>query len=353
MRDVNLDEIRQLPIREVATRLGIKLLNGNKAMCFGGHDSRTPSLSFVPTKNIWKCFGCDRKGNNIGLVMQCLELDFKDALEWFASEFGIRMGQDLPHQKDRTRKFASKRAQLEQRISKTASNDEIEFSPDPELYAWLIERCGAVSHDLGTNYLQSHGIHSDTANRFKVRELCDPIRAIGRMVQKWGAKRVFCSGLAWGNNGNPTGLIWSSYTILFPFLINGAIGYIQGRHFKKDPKYLNLRRIPKPLFNIDRLLTLPSGSFIHICEGVPDALALETCGLAAVAVLGASSFRPEWVEHFIPYNVVLLPDGDSGGNTFRRTILEMFKARGKAVQTIRVPKGKDAADVIAELGGAV
>jgi DNA primase len=350
MRHGGIEEAKQLPIKEVAARLGIKILRGNKAMCFGGHDSRTPSLSFVPTKNIWKCFGCGRKGDVIGLVMQCLDLDFKTALEWFAEEFHLRIEQGLSGGHNRTKGRLNEKVEITSKLSRLALGGEMEFSPDPELYAWFTDRCGPVSHEIGTDYLRKHGIEQDVANRFSVRELRDPTRAMRRLNQQWGAQRVFQSGLAWGNHGVPERLIWSSYAILFPISVNGVIRYIQGRLFRKGPKYLNLRGIPKPLYNIDRLLSLRRGSIIHLCEGIPDALALETHGLATVAVLGASSFRAEWVDDFIPYDIVLVPDGDSGGETFRRAISEYFWARGKAVRIVRVPAGKDAAEVMAEMG---
>jgi hypothetical protein len=353
MADYNLDEIKRVPIKEVAARLGIKHLRGNKAMCFGGHDTRTPSLSFVPAKNIWKCFGCGRKGDAIELVMSVRECDFKAALAWFATEFQVSVTNILSRRRFGPSAYPTRKRRVAPKALKAALEKDLEFSSDPELYGWFMDRCGAVSETVGLDYLANHGIPTDVAFRFGVRELRDPRRAWRRLIARWGAERVFRSGLAWGDGGNPQRLIWTSYTVLFSFYINGTVGYIQGRLFKGEPKYLNPRGIAKPLYNIDRLHSLPAGSIVHICEGVPDALALEAHGLPAVAVLGASSFRQEWVEDFMPYDIVLMPDGDSGGETFRRAISEFFKARGKAVRAVNMPIGKDVADVIGEIRGTM
>ena len=67
MEKADLSPIKRIAILEVAGRLGIEV-KGKKAICFGDHDT-DPSLSFVPAKNIWKCFGCDKKGDSITLVM--------------------------------------------------------------------------------------------------------------------------------------------------------------------------------------------------------------------------------------------------------------------------------------------
>jgi hypothetical protein len=345
----NLLEIKQLPIMEVAARLGIRVLRGKKAMCFGGHDRLTPSLSFVPTKNIWKCFGCELKGDAVGLVMNVLGCDFKAALEWFTTEFGVNVKGGRGRRRYGLGTRWLKLRPMTTRPQRETRGEEGVFSPDPELYAWLLQRCGVVSETVGLNYLRDHGIPLEVANRFGLRELRAPSRALRGLIEHWGARRVLRSGLAWGHPGEPRRLIWSTYALLFPFYSAGKISYVQARLFEGSAKYLGSRGIPKPLYNLDEIRALPAASTVHICEGVPDAVALEGHGLHAVGVLGASSFRPEWFRYFERHDVVVVPDGDRGGEVFCRMIARSFKARGKAVRVLRVPQGKDVADVIAEI----
>lgn len=345
---MDLSTIKQTPILDVATRLGIQV-RGKKAMCFGGHDKKTPSLSFVPNKNIWKCFGCGKGGDAISLVREVLGCDFRAALDWFADKCSVDARQHVSRGARNATRSKATRQLITPKSSPISSREQSEFNSDPEVYSWLMSACGAVTQTRGAEYLECHGIPLDVASRFGVRELCDPGRVFRRMVERWGTERTFRSGLAWGEGNTPERLIWTSYTILFPFPLNTAIGYIQGRRFTGQPKYLNPRGIPKPLYNVDRLDSLSPGAVVHLCEGVPDAIALEAHGLTAVAVLGASSFRAEWVELFMRLDVVLMPDGDSGGETFRRTISSFFMDRGKTVRSVQLPSGKDVADVLGEL----
>ena len=120
--------------------------------------------------------------------------------------------------------------------------------------------------------------------------------------------------------------------------------------FKGDKKFLNLRGVAKPLFNADRLNGLPAGQTVHFCEGVPDAIALESKGLVAVGVLGATSFCAEWVDLFLKLKVVVLGDGDVAGAKFAKDISKFFMERGKPVQCMSLPKGKDVSDVLAQGG---
>jgi DNA primase len=347
----NLDEIKRLPIRKVATRLGIKVLPGNKAMCFGRHDKLTPSLSFQVRNNYWHCFGCGLGGDPINLVKCFLGCDFKTALSWFAVEFGVGARRDGGGWRTASRRHPKGHQAIPSKPVQTAAGEPSEFAADPEVYAWFVAKCGPVSQPAGLRYLKEHAIPLDIAEKFGVREIRDPARALRCLIERWGQKRLFRSGLLWGRTDGPQRLIWSSYALLFPFYLGKNIAYIQGRLFTGGRKFVNLKGIAIPLYNFDRLRSMPVGRRIHICEGVPDALSLESQGLAAVAVLGANSFRADWVEDFLPYEVAVAADEDSAGSSLRRKIEKCFRARGKAVLNVRLPVGrKDVSEVIAELG---
>ena len=340
----DLSPIKQIPIIEVAKRLGIEV-RGTKAMCFNGHDKASPSLSFLKSRNTWRCFGaCGKHGDNFSLVMEKEGLDFKSALEWFARNFAVDVtrgfrGQSRPRRLVRVRKTAVVKAEMP---------EQHEFTADAELYEWLIEKCASVSSLPGVNYLNDHGISLESATRFNIRELRDPARAFRKLVEEWGGPRVYRSGVAWGKDAHPERLVWSSHAILFPFYERGVVTYIQARMFEGEPKFLNPRGIAKPIFNVDRLQKLKPGQSIHLCEGVPDAVAAESFGLAAVGILGASSFRADWVDHFLKFKVVVLGDGDAAGGTFAKDISTFFMERGKAVHCKILPNGKDVADVLAQ-----
>lgn len=340
----DLSPIKQIPIIEVAAKLGIQV-RGTKAMCFMGHDKASPSLSFHKSHNTWKCFGaCGKQGDGIKLVMEKEGLDFKSAVEWFERNFAVDVTRQFRSQSHRGHAVRAKKTVVLQ----TAIPETPEFIADPELYEWLINKCASVSSSAGVNYLLKHGISQECAMRFNIRELRDPARAFCKLVEKWGGSRAYRSGIAWGTGGRPESLVWKSYAMLFPFYEEDKITYIQARMFEGDPKFLNPRGVAKPIFNADKLHQLKPGQLIHLCEGVPDAIAAESYGLAAVGILGATSFRAAWVDLFLKFKVVVLGDGDAAGEKFTKDISAYFLARGKVVQCKTLPKGKDVADVLAQ-----
>ena len=86
------DKIRALPIISVADKLGMHLYGMgklNRRCVCPFHDDHAPSLHLNATKNIFKCFSCGKGGDVIGLVMQVENLKYLDACQWLINKFNI------------------------------------------------------------------------------------------------------------------------------------------------------------------------------------------------------------------------------------------------------------------------
>lgn len=332
-----LGRLRELQIDSVAPALGIEISKG-KAMCFAGHDRKSPSFTIGKNKISWKCYGCGEYGDAISLVQKVFGFDFKEACTWLSRQPGISDGS-----------WSSSPAIARSRQSKsTLIRAPAPSSPteaDPPVYSWLVERCAPVTDPRGTDYLDSHGIPAAVASAFGVVELKDPARAYQALERQWGQARLQRSGLS----GNRRSLLWSGYSILFPFYADGRVEYVQIRCLESDRKFIGPKGVLKPIFNRARLKQLRPGQQIHICEGIPDTLALEASGLHAVGILGATSFRAEWVDDFLSFDLVGVPDADAGGKKFSESLASAFKTRSKSIRFVRPPTGKDACDVISKV----
>lgn len=75
-----LQKLRDLPIEEVAERLGMQIVR-HKALC-PFHDDHHASLSFCARRNTFRCFACGAHGGTIDLVMRFLNKTFTEACEW-------------------------------------------------------------------------------------------------------------------------------------------------------------------------------------------------------------------------------------------------------------------------------
>ncbi|HLO39581.1 MAG TPA: CHC2 zinc finger domain-containing protein, partial [Phycisphaerales bacterium] len=55
------------------------------------HDDHSPSMGVVPHKQIYKCFSCGASGDVFTFVQRYLKMDFREALEYLAEKFSIKL----------------------------------------------------------------------------------------------------------------------------------------------------------------------------------------------------------------------------------------------------------------------
>ena len=83
---LELQKLRDLPIEEVAERLGMEV-KMHKALC-PFHDDHHASLSFSVRRNTYRCFVCGEHGDTISLVMKSLNKTFGEACRWLSDGNG-------------------------------------------------------------------------------------------------------------------------------------------------------------------------------------------------------------------------------------------------------------------------
>lgn len=333
--NLHIEELKHIPILDIAYRLGIKVCK-KKAMCFKGHDRKTPSLSFSPIKNLWYCFGCGAGGNNITLVKEYFGYTFQEAIAWLEREF------NLPSSHYSREKIILEAAIKPKYIKQ--DNFKIDFKPDPEIYENFFSR-RSLSLE-GKAYLKKRGYTEQTIERFNIKDIADIRKEEVQLLKSFSKAKLIKSGLMVERRGQIR-LIWWDQTILFPFFIKGKIIYIQGRRILSEhPKYMGLHGVAKPLYNQEILNDLPAGSTVCICEGTTDTLTASQINLNAVGVLGALSFQKEWCDILNKFRIVIIPDADSAGDIFERKIREAFLNKRHEVEVFRLPKGRDLTDLL-------
>ena len=93
-------------LKKVAEDCGLKLRRAgavpSKACC--PFHNETDGSFFVNTNtNRWTCYGCDRSGNAIDLVMEKKGLSFPDAVKLLAAEHGITIEERQPTKEEEER----------------------------------------------------------------------------------------------------------------------------------------------------------------------------------------------------------------------------------------------------------
>ena len=287
MEKFELQQLRDLPIEEVASRLGLDVTR-HKALC-PFHDDHHASLSFHTRHNTFRCFVCDARGGTIDLVMQYLHKDFKEACQWLRNE------NDNENENVGRTTFHAKPSTLNNPLSFDASKYE-RFFERP----WL----------------------SEAARRFLFDE-----RRLDPRVVRW------CRLTSWRDRN---GIDW----LQIPYYDQeGHLIGIQSRNLNYQPNLPlsnqrgvrgeSLRfRFPRGsqcgIYNLPVLKRLRPGEALYITEGASDCWAMLSSGHKAIAIPSATLLSKKDQDQLFSLSLTyhMYPDQDEPGE---RLFLQLKK----------------------------
>lgn len=115
---LRMESVKSISMKEVAGVLGIQYNTEHHQHCpFPNHaDVGSPSMKFYDN-NSFACFGCQKGGSNIDLVMGVKDLSFKQAIVWLETNL-LRV-----HRKPEGLKLANKFKSLKKRLVSRNSPD--------------------------------------------------------------------------------------------------------------------------------------------------------------------------------------------------------------------------------------
>lgn len=328
---MRLDEIKAIPILEVAERLGIAV-KGRSAHCFSHSPDRHPSLVFNPKKNRFRCYVCpDTHGSVIDLVMQVRNCSFKEAInelnpDRFTHNNHHNHPLPAPKQHKKTHRHSSPGISLE--FKSALFNTLLGVAPmAPE----------------GCRYLKARGIDLATAESMGVGFLQpEAFRSLYKvMIDLYGPKALKQCGLSHFFLLANEGLSF----LLFPYRHHDWIHLIKARCLltKTEADLREIKRFVATqeaniFYNQDTILTSPT---VYLCEGEFDTLTLLQRGYSAIGIPGVSSFREEWFEWLTDKHVVLCLDRDAGSELAIAWFQEACEARGISYSRFDLPEGMD------------
>jgi len=335
------DEIKEIPILDIAEKLGIQGKR-NGALCFKGHDT-TPSLSFNTRDNYFNCFGCGVAGDGLNLVKEYLTLDTGKAIEWVKTNFHIREGVSRAKQGIRRPEFsvALKEAKLpkttEENYRKTPTiYSENHTKPYTSIYRDFIDSLPSVEDN---GYLTAEReISKEVLDRNEIKRIPDGYN-LTPIITKHGEDALKASGLV------TDGFSFSTCDYVFPFFRDGQIVYLQGVFKDRERKYKNLAGRGKPLLYLPKQFSDYQAE-VYIAEGVIDALSWITGGIDAVAIIDASisrdSERLAELGALKPFSCVIIGDNDLTGVKAEAVLAEYMLKHFFRVKHLDIQKLADA-----------
>ena len=304
------------------------------------HNEKTASFSVAPDKQIFHCFGCGAGGGPIRFVMKIEGLEFPDAVQFLAKQYGMEVPEDTADRGQRQR-----RDRLLELMKEAAR--------------WFYAQLHAPRGKAPMEYFVRRSLSKRTMNNFGLGYAPDSFHALldAMTAKGYTKEELFAAGLI---ARSQKGTYYDKFRnrVMFPIIdIRGDVIAFGGRVMDDSkPKYLNSPETM--IFNKSRNLFAMNiakktkSEYFLLAEGYMDVIALHQAGFdSAVASLG-TSLTEEQARLLSRYtkNVIICYDADNAGQNAAQRAIDILGRAGLSVRVLRIPGAKDPDEFIKEHG---
>ena len=305
----SIDEVISLDISDV---IGKYVTLTQKGTNYQGscpfHKEKTPSFSVSPSRGIYKCFGCGKRGNAIGFVMDFKKLDYISAVKAIADEHNIILLQES-NSKESIEKF---------------SRNELLYSTNQLALRWFQDNLKQKEYAAALLYAQSRW-NDDMIGDFGIGFAPDKWDGLKNWAKANGIKEDILLETGLLSEGKGKRFDFFRNRIIFPIInTSGRIVGFTGRDFsgkKNVPKYFNTRQTDvftkgKNLYGLHLASkSIKEKGFAYLVEGNADVIRLHQCGLINTVGSGGTSLTVDQISELKRYagSVTLIGDSDKPG----------------------------------------
>lgn len=310
-----------------------KMGNNHKGVC-PFHNEKTPSFVVSENKQIFTCFGCGATGDVIEFVKRYHSLDFTEALQKLADEYGVEI-------KKKTQKSDAVNKELYE-INREA--------------ATFFYKSFKNKDNPGYRYMKGRGLNDETLRKFGIgyadsqwSSLCDHFEKKGVSL-----KKLADLGLASFSKGK----YYDKFRdrVIFPIInTRGFIVGFGGRALGDDnPKYLNSPETPifYKKYNLYGLnLTrqdISRENAAILVEGYMDVISLYQNGIRNVSASLGTALTENQGAMLKRYteNIIIAYDMDTAGQAAALRGMDILHRAKCKVKVLKITDGKDPDDFI-------
>lgn len=301
------------------------------------HNEKTPSFVVSETKQIFTCFGCGATGDVISFVEKYYNLDFMQAVEKLAIEYGIEM--DRSFRKDQHKDEAYN-------INREAAK--------------FFFRAFREKANPGYTYMINRGISHEILNKFGIGYADDSWDSLYRHLTDMGFKKEKLLEL--GLISESRGKYYDKFRnrVMFPIInTSGKVIGFGGRIIGDgNPKYLNsqesgvfLKKNNLYGLNITRKDISKENQAVLV-EGYMDVISLYQSGIRNVSASLGTALTENQAKLLKRYtqNIVLSYDSDQAGINAALRGLDILHKENCKVKVLHVTDGKDPDEFVKKNG---
>ena len=294
-------------------------LRGSKGMALCPfHGEKTASMSFTDVENLFHCFGCKMGGDVFKYIQEINNLEFQDAVEFVADNYGFKLSYTDSGQNEDFKKYQTKMNIISDYFKETMESK--------------------VSKK-GVDYLNSRGFDSTDIKKYNVSFIDSDIKRFQKYCKKNEIDNQDLKRLGFmSSNGN----FLFKNRILFPILnIRTETVAFGGRALDDfGPKYLNsseslLYKKNKNLyFTTDFISSIKKKGYVFLVEGYFDVLALNKLGYSNVASPSGTALTTQQLDILSRFTkkILLCFDNDEAGLAATERVLELRNQIGSKLE---------------------
>ena len=302
------------------------------------HNEKTPSFSVDEGRQTYKCFGCGEGGDVISFVQKYYNLDFMEAMEMLAREYGIEL----------------------KRGSGTGSGQSKEFYEINRLAARFFYRALREHNNPGYTYMRRRGISDETLNTFGIGYADDEWTSLTDHLieQGYEPQKLVDVGLSSEKDGR----FYDKFRgrVIFPIINTGGkvIGFGGRIIAEGEPKYLNSKESAafqkkNNLYGLNVTKDyVKKENRIILVEGYMDVISLYQAGIRNVSASLGTALTENQAKLIKRYtsDVILSYDADSAGQKAALRGLDILYQEDIRARVLVVTDGKDPDEFIKAKG---
>ena len=316
----------------------LKRQGGSLWACCPFHNEKTPSFHVVPSRGIYKCFGCGKSGTAVGFLMEYEKLSYTEALRYLAKKYNI----EIKEEEETAEQLAARqRSESLLAVSEFARKFFCDCLQEGE------------GHAVGYRYYRGRGLEDATIQKWSLgwapsgkTTFVDAARAAG-----YKDEYILAAGLAIQTDEG--GLIDKfRERVMFPIhSVSGRVIAFSGRTLKAEnqAKYVNSPETEIYIKSRNLMGIYFAKSEIAkqdrciLVEGNVDVVMMHQMGIGNVVASCGTSLTEEQIRLIKRFteNITIMYDGDSAGLHAAVRAISLILKEGMNARVVFLPDGDD------------